>query len=177
MVHFCIFGGHEGLLSNEKKLYITIFGGCELKQPTLAKRIIERRRLLAAGLSSSRQSFFITMFGGTSIKVPTLAEEFLDLRDAIRSGLLTPDDLDSAMAQVGNESMSYGSFTAFGGFETGDLPSEEEEVEGLAINRHLGHISDSAGRTLEFGVGQSGSPRTAILRRALLSQTAGPAPA
>jgi len=176
MVHFCIFGGHEGQLSGDKRVYITVFGGCELKQPTLAKRIMERRRSQAVGLPTSRNSFFITLFGGTSIKIPTLAEEFLDLRDALRSGLLTMEDWDSAMAQVGTESLSLGSFTAFGGFGE-ELPSEEEEVEGLALNRHLGHISDSAGRTLEFGVGRSGSHRAAILRRALSDQGAIPATA
>ncbi len=170
MFHFCIFGGHEGQLVSEKKVYVTLFGGCELKQPTLAKRIIEGRRLRSAGMPSRNQSFFITLFGGTSIKLPTLSEEYMDLRDSIRAGLLTLEEWDAGIPEVANESTSFGSFTAFGGFEAAELPSEQEEVEGLAIQRHLGHIPESAGKTLEFGVGQGGSNRTAVIRQAAATQ-------
>ena len=166
MIHFCIFGGHEGQLVSERKVYVTLFGGCELKQPTLAKRIVEKRRLDAAGQPHRRQNFFVTLFGGTSIKLPTLSEEYMDLRDSIRAGLLTLEEWDAAIPEVGNESTSFGSFTAFGSFEASELPSEQEEIEGLAIQRHLGNIPENAGKTLEFAVGQGGSNRTAVIRQA-----------
>lgn len=167
MIHFCIFGGHNGQLVADQAVYFTMFGGCELKQPTIAKRMIEIRRLQSAGLPTQRRNFFITIFGGTEITLPTLSEEFLDLQEAIRSGLLTLEQWNAAAAQMSNESVGYGSFTFMGGFESASLPKEEEEVDGLAINRHLGHISDSAGKTLELGIGRSGSSRSAVLRQAL----------
>ncbi|NOS99167.1 MAG: hypothetical protein HOP29_00900 [Phycisphaerales bacterium] len=165
MIQFCIFGGHEGQLNTEKKIYVTIFGGCELKKQTLARRIVESRRRPSNGEPSRRRFFFVTIFGGTEVKLPTLAEEYLDMQDAMRAGLITPADWEAA--QLLDEDVNYGSFTAFGGFEASHLPSEDEEVEGLAINRHLGHIPENAGHMLEHAVGRSGSHRTAILRQAL----------
>jgi len=167
MIHFCIFGSQEGTLSAEKRAYVTLFGACELRQPTMAKRILEERQLRTAGRATIRQSFFLTMFGTTSVKLPTLAEEYLDLQEAMRSGALSVGEWDAAMAQLSAESGNYASFTAFGAFEAAELPSEKEEVEGLALNRHLGHIPDEAGKTLELAVGSGGSQRAAVIRQAL----------
>ncbi len=170
MIHFCVFGAHEGILAPDKVVYFTMFGGCELKQPTLAKRLLEARRYENMGMPIRRRNFFVTIFGGTSIKVPTLAEEFLDLQDALRAKLIAFEDWDAAVVHL-NDNPGFGSLTAFGGFEGAELPSEDEEVEGLALNRHIGNISEPAGRTLELAVGRGGSHRTAILRQALAAQS------
>ncbi len=172
MIHFCMFGGHKGRINSGEMIYVTIFGGCELKQPTLAKRINEMRRRQSAGLPVRRRNFFINIFGGASITHPTLAEEYLDLQDALRAGAFTLDEWDVEVARLGSESVSSGSFSFCGGFDSDSLPSEKDEIEGLALNRHLGHITTDAGRTLEFGVGQRGAQRTAVLRQAVSSATA-----
>jgi hypothetical protein len=168
MVHFCVCGAHGGQLSPDKRFYVTICGACELKRPTVAKQIVEMRRRSAAGMPQVRNHFFVTVCGATEIKVPTLAEEYIDMKEAVKGGMITLEEWDVAVAQLSaDESYRVGSFTLMGAFEDCELPSENEEVDGLAINRHLGHIPEEAGTTLELGVGRSGSQRTAVLRRAL----------
>ncbi|MCH7526209.1 MAG: hypothetical protein IID39_02120 [Planctomycetes bacterium] len=168
MVHFCICGAHEGHLGPDKKTYVTIFGACELTRPTVAKQIIDMRRRAAAGLPKTRSHFFVTICAATELKAPTLAEEYLDMQEAVKAGVITLEEWDSAVARLSaEEAFQIGSFTIMGAFDGSEVPSENEEVEGLALNRHLGHIPEQAGTTLELGVGQRGSQRTAVLRRAL----------
>jgi hypothetical protein len=107
--------------------------------------------------------------GAVDIKCPTLAEEFIDLREMINNGTLSMDDLDRAIADLGRSDVSIASFTLMGGFSENALPEEEEEIESLAVQRHLGTISDSAGQVLQFGVGQRDAERRATLRRAVLA--------
>ena len=59
--------------------------------------------------------------------------------------------------------------TLFGGLDEGGLPSEEQEIDSLAVQRHLGNIPESASQVLQYGIGQGGSERTATLRRAILA--------
>ena len=176
MIHFCLCGGHEGQLSPDKKFYVTIFGACELKRPTLAKQIIDMRRRAEAGLPQSSSHFFVTICGATEIKSPTLAEEYLDYKDAIASNMFTPEEWHAAVARFsGDDAMRIDSFTLCGAFSANELPSENEEVEGLALNRHLGHIPDHAGTMLEMAVGQAGSQRASLIGRAFASTVASPA--
>ena len=63
--------------------------------------------------------------------------------------------------------VSISSFTLMGGFSECELPSEDEEVDSLALQRHLGHIPESAGQILQYGIGRRGAERFATLRRAL----------
>jgi len=169
MLQFCAFGGYEGPLSAEKKCCFTIFGGCTLRRPTLARQMIIARRV-GAGQVPIPKMIFITLFGATEIKAPTLAEEFLDMREAIRSGLLHVDDWDRHMAEVERyNSAALLSLTLFGAFGESELPSEDEEIEGLALQRHFGNISEDSGRLLEMGVGQNGAQRHAVIRQAVIS--------
>ena len=101
------------------------------------------------------------------IKSPTLASEFIDLREAIAGGMLNLSDWDRAMADLSRSDALFGSFTLFGGIEECKLPSEDTEIDSLAVQRHLGNISEDAGQVLQFGIGQSGSERNATLRRAI----------
>jgi len=171
MIHFCMFGGHKGRISSGEMIYVSIFGGCELKQPTLARRIAETRRRQSAGSPVRRRNFFINIFGGASITHPTLAEEYLDLQDALRSGIFTLSEWDMEVAQLCSESVTCGSFSFCGGFDGDRLPSDQEEIEGLALNRHLGHITSDAGKALECGIGQAGAQRVAVVRQAVSSPT------
>lgn len=169
MIHFCIFGGHEGMINSDNRLYVTLFGGSELRVPTVARQIIEARREGRTDKSSHR-CYFITIFGGTALRAPTLAEEYLELSEALRSGMITLQDWDLAVGRLGaRESIRYGSFTFCGGFEGNELPSDDEELDGLALNQHLGQIPDSVGKLLMLGVGQKGLSRPAIVRQAIAS--------
>jgi hypothetical protein len=169
MVQFCIMGGYEGRVRPEPKLYVTFMGGCDLKRSTVARQILAQRLQEREGRTHPPRQFFLTIMGGVEITCPTLAEEFIDLREMIHSGNLSMDDWDRAMADLGRSDVSIGSFTLMGGFAESELPSENEEIESLAVQRHIGTISDSAGQVLQFGVGQRDAERRATLRRAVLA--------
>ena len=164
MIQVTIFAGHEGELRYDKWLYLTVFAGAELIKPTIARRIMMRRQGFEQG---QRKPFFFTMFGGIEIKSPTLAAEFIDLREMLNSRTLTMEDWDRAMSELGRFQDAVASLTLFGAFEEGTLPEEEEEINSLAIQCHLGNINDSARQILQTGIGQRESERRAILRRAV----------
>lgn len=169
MLQWCMFGGYEGILGPEKKVYFTMFGSCELRRPTLARELIAMKRSPSGGPSGGRK-LIITIFGGTEIKCPTLAEEFLDLREAVGTGALDVKRWDAYMADLERwQHSTVASFTLFGGFEESAVPEEDEEVESLALHRHLGNIDDDSGRVLELGVGQAGSQRRAVIHQALMA--------
>jgi hypothetical protein len=169
MIHITIFSGHDGQLQPDNRFYLTLFGGCDLIRPTVARQLLNERQMAASGRPSPHPPFFLTIFGGVDIKCPTLTEEFLDLREMINSGLLTMEDWDRSMAQLNRTGSTVASFTVFGGISEYELPTENEEVDSLAVQQHLGNISDSAGKVLQFGIGQRGSERVASLRRAFLT--------
>jgi hypothetical protein len=169
MLQLCVFGGYEGPLSAEKKCCFTVFGSCELRRPTLARQII-RAGKISEGHVPAPKMIFVTVFGSTEIKSPTLAEEFIDLREAIRNRALDFDRWDFYIAELDRwNSSSLMSLTLFGSFEETHLPTEEEEVEGLALQRHFGALSEESGRILEMGVGQAGAQRRSVVRQAILA--------
>ena len=169
MIQFCIMSGHEGLLPTERKFFFTLMGGCSFRRPTVARQILAARRNEAEGNPRAPRQFFLSIMGGVDINCPTLAEEFIDLREMIQSGALSMSDWDQAMADLGRTDASIGSFTLMGGFSENSLPSENQEIESLAVQRHLGNISEEAGTILQFGIGQRNAERRATLRRAVLT--------
>lgn len=175
MISFCMFGAQGGQFSPDKRVYITVFGSCELKRPTIARRVVEGKDHDSTR-DKPRTQYFVTIFGTTELKTPTLAEEYIDLQDALRSGMITMDDWDRAVTRFGGlDRWRSASFTLFGSFGGDELPSEEEELDALALNRHLGHIPDEAGKLLILAMGQSGSQRPAAVRQALATAAATPA--
>jgi len=169
MLQLCVFGGYEGPLGPEKKCCFTVFGGCTLRRPTLARQIVTARNV-QEGRTPPPKMIFITIFGGTEIKYPTLAEEFLDLREAINSGTLQLNRWDDYLAQIQRyNSSSLMSLTLFGSYSESELPADDEEIEGLALQRHVGNINEETSRTLEMGVGQPPAQRHALLRQAVIS--------
>lgn len=168
MVNFCMFAGSEGDLSAGKRLYVTVFGGCELRRPTLARQIIEWRRSGGTGAAfKPRTAYFLTLFGGVSITAPTLAEEFLDLQDAIRANLITLEDWDRAIGQLSSgDLVRTASITIFGAFEGASVPDENVELDKLAAMQHLSRIPPEAVQSLMLGVGQRGAQRHAVIREA-----------
>ena len=169
MIQFCIMSGYEGRIRPEPKIYVTFMGGCDLKRATVARQILTQRLHEREGKTRAPRQFFLTVMGGVDITCPTLAEEFIDLREMINSGALSMDDWDRAMSDLGRSDVSIASFTFMGGFAENELPSEEQEIESLAVQRHLGTISDSAGQVLQFGVGRRDAERRATLRQAILA--------
>lgn len=167
MLRFCMFGGYEGPLTPDHRCYVTLFGACELKAPTLARRLIAVRHGETRQARNARQ-VFVTLFGSTEIKSPTLAEEFIDLKEAVRGGLLDLDRWEQYVAELETvQSRSFLTFTLFGALSETELPSEDEEVESLALQRHFGNIGEDSGRLLEMGVGQAGVNRRTVLHGAL----------
>ena len=168
MIHATIFGGHEGQLQPDKRFYLTLFGSCELRRPTVARQLLEQQQA-SRNLRVDRKPFFLTLFGAAGIKAPTLAEEFIDLREMISNGLLPREDWVRYLAELGQTEGAVASLTVFGGFDECDLPGEDEEIDSLAVQRHLGNIPESAGQVLQYGIGQRGAERTATVRRAVLA--------
>lgn len=169
MIQFCIMSGYEGLIRQEPKIYVTFMGGCDLKRETVARQILTQRLHEREGKKHPPRQFFLTVMGGVDITCPTLAEEFIDLREMINSGAISMDDWDRAMTDLGRSDVSISSFTLMGGFSGNELPTENQEIESLAVQRHLGTISDSAGQVLQFGVGRPDAERRATLRQAILA--------
>ncbi len=169
MIHATIFGGHEARLQPERGFFLTLFGACQLSWPTVARQLLTQRQLERDHQPPGGKPFFLTIFGGAGIKSPTLTEEFIDLREMIRGGLLAMEDWERSMVQLGRTGGALASFTIFGAFDECELPSEDEEVDSLAIQRHLGSIPESAGQVLQYGIGQRGAERTATVRRAILA--------
>ncbi len=168
MIQVTIFGGHEGQLRMDKWFYVTLFGACELTRPTLARQLLAQRQAERTGHAPvERKPFFLTIFGASEIKAPTLAAEFIDLSEMLRSNLLTMDDWQRAVADLGRGDIGIASFTVFGGFDECALPSENEEIDSLAAQRHLGSIAESAGKVLQYGIGHGGAERRATLGRAV----------
>ena len=169
MLQVTIFAGHDGRLRYDKWFYLTLFAGCDLVRPTVARQLLIRRQAEREGRTAMRKPFFLTIFAGVDIKSPTLAEEFIDLREMVNSGALHLDDWERAMADLGRVDAGVASFTIFGGFDECVLPAENEEVDSLAIQCHLGNIPDSARQVLQYGIGQRDSERRAVVRRAMLA--------
>jgi hypothetical protein len=165
MVHFCVFGGREGQLGVGRNVYITLFGGSEFKRPAMARRLIDRPR---DSDDDAPFYFFFTAFGSTSIKWPTLVEEYLALMESLRAGSLTLERWDRSVARSSDwGTMHTASFTIFGGLETDELPSEEDELDDLSLQRHAGQIPPQAVEFLMLAVGQAGAQRLAAVRQAV----------
>jgi hypothetical protein len=103
----------------------------------------------------------------TELKWPTLAEEYLALVQALRSGALSLESWDRAIACTDSgATLRTASFTVFGSLETDHLPSEDEELDDLSLQRHGGHIPEAAMDHLMLAVGHGGEPRLAAVRQA-----------
>ncbi len=167
MVHLCVFSGQVTRLGSGRKLYVTIFGNCTLRAPTLAQQVADvRQRGVAADRTGA--NYFVTFFGATSLTQPTLAQEYLELQERLRSGLLNLTDWDRIAAQLSSLAQwSAGSLTLFGQFHAEELPSEDQELEDLAQARQMGQIPDDAIDLLMQGVGLRGPGRTALVRQAI----------
>ncbi len=177
MINICIMSGHEGQLRSEKKFYFTLMGGCELLRPTIAQMIVDKRERMRNNIQAPSPKFFLTLMGGTELKSPTLTQEFLDLRELIDSGSFSLDDWEQTMVEVASMDRSIASFTLMGSFEECSLPTDNDEVDGLALHYHLGNISEQSLNLLQAGVGLRSAERRTIIYRALLAEVESAEPA
>ncbi len=169
MIQVTVFSGHEGRLRYGKQFYLTIFGACELVKPTVAHRLLAEAEQKRGVLHLDQTPFFFTIFGAAEIKCPTLVEEFIDLRELLNTEGARFTNWETTITAIGRGDGALASFTLFGGFDECVLPTENEEVDSLALQRHLGNISDSAGQILQCGVGQRDVERYATVRQAVLT--------
>lgn len=165
VLNICVFGGQTLPLHPDKRVYLTLFGGCEIKRPTVARQIVARRSAANSGRERP-WSFFFTMFGGAEVKAPTLVEEYLDLVEAVRSGQVSLDEWDRNAAHVDDLGPRITSFTIFGGFEGEELPDENAELDAIALQHHLGTLPPAVMNSLAMAVGLEGGQRRAVIRQA-----------
>lgn len=167
MIQFCMFGGHEGKLSTDPfKIYFTMFGSCELQVPTIATQILASHR--ARTPLASRRLFFVSIFGATELQLPTLVEEYFDAVHALQSGSLNASEWDRLAAQLtADDGLRIGSFTLFAGFNSAEMPSEDQELDRIALAYQLGQINEQTRQSLMLGVGTRGPQRVGAIRAAL----------
>ena len=170
MASFCMFGSHGGQLGPAGGVHITIFGASELLRPPVARQIIDRREEVHKRRSRPMQ-VLVTLFGAAGVRWPTLAEEYLVLREALRSGDLTLDDWDRYIGgAIGTELPGIHPVTLCGTFNADGLPEDEEELDALAMQQHLGHLSEQTVAFLTMAVGQRGAQRLTAVRHALSAE-------
>ena len=199
MFHFTIFGGSEVTLTGSRQLILTLFGGTEVRKPTLAKRLMQEKQVQwptkpagqvktddnlhkvrdffqnlesgAAGLPGRRSStFLLTIFCGVELKPPSIAEEFMDMRELVSSGMIEPREWDQLVGRM-YQMGDLDSISSFTLFAgMGEAAlSEEEEIKKIASATSMGLISGDEEQALRSVVGRD--PQQV---RMLLRQTAFP---
>lgn len=171
MIQVCILSSHHGQFRPDKKLFLTLLGSCELVRPTIARRILTYRGEGGELIRPNTRVLFLTLLGSTRLTAPTLAAEFLDLREMISGGTLSLDEFDILMVKMSRSNSSTASVTLLSSFADHELPSETEEINSLALQRHLGNIPEEAGHILQLGIGQPEVERHATVKRAILADT------
>jgi hypothetical protein len=167
MVRFTIFSGHEGPLGPDGDVYVTVFASSQLERPPLATWAARTRGQPVTGRPPAHYTFF-TLFAGVEVRWPTIAQEYLALREALRNGVLTLADWDGFVARHGQAGgLRMNAFTLFGGCCGDGVPSEDKELDDLALHRHLGHLTDAAIQTLLPAIGQKSVLRLAAVRQAV----------
>ena len=160
-----ILSGGEGQFLYERRVYLTLLGNCTLAGPTFAQRILATRK--ASDGQTLEQPHFVTILGAVSIKCPTVAEEYIHARELLSNGSLTLAEWDRVAGNMEATDIAPSGVTLLGGFNANELPTENEEVDALAMHRHVGNISPEAFEVLKLGIGQRFAQRRATIRRAL----------
>lgn len=148
MIHFTIFGGTEAALTPSLRICLTLFGGTELRRPTIARQILTSKRQgrsesISGKFALKNRCLVVTFFGATEVQCPTLAEEFLDLKALLASEQITASEWDRAVSRLTEEEsgVDFITLTLFGGFGL-EYPSRSGELERIDKQRELGLISE-----------------------------------
>lgn len=169
MFHLTLFGGTEGDISPAGFTALTVFGGAELRRPTIATQLLHlksargRRPGAWERLVGSDKNLILTVFGGTVVRAPTLVEEYSALSSAVGSGALTTDECSRLLDELiagGGEFAHWRTLTLFGACVTRH-PSTVKERKALDAAVKTGTVSQAVRATLESVVG---SPPQAKVR-------------
>ena len=194
MFHFTIFGASEVTLSGQGQCIVTLFGGTEVRKPTLAKRLMQERHALSnrksdpdynpnnvdkvlnvlqgntpTGLPRTEKrhrTFLLTIFGAVELRPPSIAEEFMDMRELVSSGLIDVDEWDQLVGRLYqmDDLDSVSSFTLFGGM--GEVAiNQEEEITKIHSAVGLGLIAEDEARALRSVVGRDPQQVRMLLRQ------------
>ena len=195
MFHFTIFGGSEVTLTGSRQLIFTLFGGTDVRKPTLAKRLMQEKHAPwsaepagqvdtddklhkfknffekldsgAGGRPGQRSStFLLTIFGAVELKPPSIAEEFMDMRELVSSGLIEPREWDQLVGRM-YQMGDLDSISSFTLFAGMDEAalSEEEEIKKIASATSLGLISGDEEQALRSVVGRDPQQVRMLLRQ------------
>ena len=161
MFHLTLFAGTEGEIPPVGFTALTVFGGAELRRPTLASQLLylknrrERKRSRWARLLGTDKNLVLTIFGATVLLAPTLVEEYSALAGLIRTGALTPEECLSLLDQnslEGGESAICRTLTIFGGCMT-RRPSAAKERKALDTAAKTGSVTDRIRAALDDIIG------------------------
>jgi len=70
MFHFCLFAGTEGEMPPIGLTALTIFGGTELRRPTLAREILVHRATRGEAVHTMRRALKETVAEGLKTTIP-----------------------------------------------------------------------------------------------------------
>lgn len=157
MYHITFFAGTTGDMVPTGFTALTLFGGAEIRQPTLASLLLHQKRQGSRKPRrwdrwfGSDENLVITIFGGTTLIAPTAAEEYAALAGLLRSGALTREECEQLMNQLPEFSARRSmcrTFTVFGACVT-QYPSSKKERRSLDAAKEAGSIRDNERRELE----------------------------
>ena len=176
MIHVTFCGGSEAEMSPGGFTAFTMFGGVELRRPTLAQRILYRRanrnktysrwdRFMGRG-----KSLVITLFGGTDIIPPTVMEEYAAMRNLMQSGVVTKEECLMLIDELsaGDDCSEVSRFTMFGACEFSQQKAKKE-LKALDAAQDARIIDGETRRQLENAVGCPPSTAAGVVARAAMA--------
>lgn len=177
MIHLTLFGGTESEIAPGTFTAFTMFGGAELKRPTLAQRIMQRRRDKGRKLGFRERWFgrdrsvVITIFGGTDILAPTIMEEYAALKNLVQSGVLSRTECRDLVQEIasGDDERGEISRVTFCGACGFASPKAKVEHRALAAAESARIISSQTRRELEKAVGCPSSTTASVVAAAVLA--------
>jgi hypothetical protein len=175
MIHFTAFGATQAEISPGGFTAVTVFGGAELRRPTLAKRIMQRRAEQRRAPSTWEKwlgmdrSIAITLFGGTEIIAPTLVEEYAALRNLLTSGAITREECRDMLDSLGREDDGDISRLTFFGACTQQSPKASNEKKALDVAESAGMIDAGIRAQLMQAIGCPPDTAAEVVLRAALA--------
>jgi hypothetical protein len=161
MFHLTIFAGSETTLAPSGCSALTVFGGAELRAPTIAQRIMDlkarRERRISAWerLTGAGRNLAITVFGYTGITLPTLTEEYDALRALVHSGAIGRQECEQLLRdlQVTPQARTA-TLTWFGGF-CESRPTPKVELKALESASRAGRLDPRTRGAIESLIGSA----------------------
>lgn len=161
MFHVTLFAGTEGEIPPAGFTALTVFGGSELRRPTLASQLLylkhrnARAKRRWARLMGTDKNLILTLFGVTVLLAPTVIEEYTALSGLMRSGTLSHDECSALLDRLAaddSEASICRTLTLFGGCVTRH-PSAAKERKALEAASKTGAVSSAIRQALDEIVG------------------------